>query len=148
MTAALSSASPPPPSGFAQAGGYLWLPRMLDKVRRLSHGPLQDYYALEDSPVDLGALMLLGVGPETIRGWVAEGLDDEAIASRLADARGHKDAEKRSFNRRFKLMWYPVLLVLEADEGRIRGLQALALRSLLPVLSLARRVIVAMAPRR
>ena len=45
-----------PRSGFARVGGYVWLPRMLDKVRHVLETGNPNYYMLEASPVDQAAL--------------------------------------------------------------------------------------------
>ena len=129
-----------PRSGYERLGGYVWLGRVLDKVRQEAAGAPGDYYALDKSPLDQAALQLWRVSARRMRTWVDEGLSDEAIADRLAEAGTGPEA----FNRAFLLMWGPVMLVLDADEGRVRGPAAAVLRPLVSVFLGIRQVLVAL----
>lgn len=127
-----------PRSGFDRVGGYVWLPRLLDKVRRAREHPEGDYFALEQSPLDQAALSLWRVSGDRMRAWVDEGLSDEAIAGRLAER-----VNPAACSRTFLLMWAPAMVVLDADDGRLHG-PASALRAFVPVFLGIRQVLVAL----
>lgn len=133
-----------PRSGYDQVGGYVWLPRLLDKVRRVHSGAPGEYFALETSPIDQSALGMWRVTGDQIREWVNEGLSDEAIADRLAEATGTDEAGRRAFTRNFLLLWGPALLVFDADEGRTKGPAGALLRGLVPVFLGVRKLLVAL----
>lgn len=129
-----------PRSGLETAGGYVWLPRLLDKARRENAQALGDYKSFEKSPIDLAALKAWKVSPSQFRAWVAEGLDEGAIADRLAAHLGHDEGGRKRWSDGFKLQWYPVIMILEADEGRVSEPMASVLKACLPPVLLARRV--------
>lgn len=133
-----------PRSGYEQVGGYVWLPRLLDKVRQVVSGAPGEYYALETSPIDQAALGMWHVTGDQIRAWVIEGLSDEAIADRIASATGADEAGRRAFTRNFLLMWGPALLVFDADEGRLKGPAGAVLRAVVPVFLGVRHLLVAL----
>lgn len=129
-----------PRSAYESVGGYVWLPRLLDKVRQMLADTSGEYFALEASPLDQAALRLWRVKGRQIREWVGEGLSDEAIAQRIAETGG---ANPKLVSQAFLLMWAPFLLVLEADEGRLTG-PAGALKGGVPLLLGLRKMMVAL----
>jgi hypothetical protein len=129
-----------PRSGFEKVGGYVWLPRMLDKVRQVLAGSAGEYYALESSPIDQTALRGLRVTGDQVRGWVGEGLSDEAIAQRIREAGG---VAPEAFNRMFLLTWAAPMMVFEADEGRLQGPGGAILKGITPFFLGVRRLLVA-----
>jgi hypothetical protein len=116
---------------------------MLDKVRQVVSGAPGEYYALETSPLDQMALAMWQVRGKQIRAWVLEGLSDEAIADQIAAATGADEAGRQAFTRKFLLMWSPTLLVLDADEGRLKGPAGAVLRGVVPMLLGVRQLLVA-----
>ncbi|HWL53810.1 MAG TPA: DUF5069 domain-containing protein [Chthoniobacteraceae bacterium] len=104
----------PPRSPRVRLGGYVILPRMLDKCRALLAGKNGEYnYAC---PLDQRFLTFTGVDPEALKAEVAKGKGDgELLAwieenaphqrseyditlwSALEEARVSKDAESRAF---------------------------------------------------
>ena len=117
-----------PRSGFAKAGGFVWLPRLLDKFR---HGEAGGYHSLEDSLIDLTALKLWGVTPDRMRAWVSEGLSEAAIAERIraAGVRAHR------VNALFLALFAVPLQAFEADENRMApGPLATLLKGVIPIL--------------
>lgn len=107
-----------PRSGFEQVGGFVWLPRLLDKARRARTGDLGEYVSLNRGGMDGIWLRRLKVSPDSIRAWVAEGLDDGAIAERLGEACGMDRAAREQFSRRFVGMLGAVFAMIDAEEGR------------------------------
>lgn len=128
-----------PVSGFNKAGGYMWLPRLLDKVRHVIAGDAGEYYALEASPIDQAALRGWRVSAEQVRGWVQGGLPDEAIGQQIRQIGG---VDPEVFNRLWVLAWGVPMLTFEADEGRMTGPAAGLLKGLTPVFLGVRRVLV------
>ncbi|MNS57756.1 hypothetical protein D3C72_906540 [compost metagenome] len=129
-----------PRSPYESVGGYVWLPRLLDKVRQAQSGEPGEYFVLEASPLDQVALRLWGVRGRQIREWVQEGLSDEAIAQRVAETGG---SNPKLVSQAFLLMWAPFILVLEADEGRLTG-PAGAMKGGVPLLLGLRKMMVAL----
>ena len=67
----------PPRSPRIRLGGYVLLPRMLDKCRAELAGKNGDYHY--NCPLDQRFLSFVGLGAETIREQVAKGLSDGEI---------------------------------------------------------------------
>lgn len=104
----------PPRSARVRLGGYVILPRMLDKCRALLAGKNGEYnYAC---PLDQRFVNFTGIDPEALKAEVAKGKGDGellawieqyaqhqrseydiAIWSALEEARVSKDAESRAF---------------------------------------------------
>jgi hypothetical protein len=126
---------PAPPSPFAAAGGLIWLPRLLAKARRAQADGLGEYLLFEDSPLDAMALAAWRVRGAALTAWLAEGLDDGAIAARVGEAMGAADeAARAAWSRSFARRWGWFFRAIDADEGRLPpGLEASALRAMLAV---------------
>lgn len=108
-----------PRSPFDEVGGYVWLPRLLDKCRHVTAHPDADYLALDASLVDILFMRGVGVTSASIMGWVHEGLNDEAIAAAIAAQAGHDAAAAAAFSARFVRKFKIVLESFDADEGRM-----------------------------
>jgi hypothetical protein len=123
MAASFEPHEPPqnwhPRSGFDEAGGYMWLPRLLDKLRRAEAQPDVPYLILAASPLDAFFLADHRLKGDQLRGWVREGLSDEQIAERIAAHAGEDAAARARWNLGFKLKYFLFLKALDADEGRL-----------------------------
>lgn len=67
----------PPRSPRVRLGGYVLLPRLLDKCRAELEGKNGDYHY--NCPLDQRFLAFVGLGAETLREQVAKGLSDGEI---------------------------------------------------------------------
>jgi hypothetical protein len=67
----------PPRSARARLGGYVILPRMLDKCRAAIAGQNGEYHFA--CPLDQRFLQFTGIDPEAIKAEVAKGLSDSQI---------------------------------------------------------------------
>ena len=67
----------PPRSPRVRLGGYVILPRMLDKCRAEIAGKNGDYHY--NCPLDQYFLNYVGVNPESLKAKVAEGLGDSEV---------------------------------------------------------------------
>ena len=119
MSDASGATTPHPPSPFATAGGFVWLPRMLHKARLARTGGLGEYLVFEDSPLDQVALARWRVTGAQVGAWLDQGLDDEAIATQLATTLGLDAAGRARWSERFMGGWRgPFFRCIDADEGR------------------------------
>jgi hypothetical protein len=112
-----------PRSGKLEAGGCIWLPRMIDKARRfivLGSGYLLDgeYMFGEHDFADGRLLRFLGLSSAQIVEIVRNEPDDARAAERIIAASGRTPEECRAFSRRFRLVVGPFLSMIDADEGR------------------------------
>lgn len=108
-----------PRSGKDEISGYVWLPRMLDKARHLMQGPSDGYLALEDSYMDRLLLQHWKLKGDQIRGWVKEGLDDAAIAARIAAHAGEDEPARSAWSESFRQKYGIVLGLIDATEERV-----------------------------
>lgn len=69
----------------ASAGGYPWLPRMIDKARASRAGTLGSYYRFP-CPIDSVCLERLGLSPEAFVDLAILAHSDHEVLSRLRDA--------------------------------------------------------------
>ena len=67
----------PPRSPRVRLGGYVILPRILDKCRALLAGTNGEYHYA--CPIDQRFLVFTGIDPEVLKAEVAKGLGDGAI---------------------------------------------------------------------
>lgn len=83
----------PPRSVRARLGGYVLLPRMLDKGRAEIAGKNGDYHF--DCPLDQRILAFLGIEAEALRAELATGQGDDGILQwiRAHQSHKHSDAE-------------------------------------------------------
>lgn len=109
-----------PRSGHDMVDGYVWLPRMLSKARRGRTDALGDYLSLENSMMDSFFLRGLGLTGAQVRGWLDEGLADEAIVARIAEVAGHPDlAARERWSRGFSRKFGLAFTAIDADEDRL-----------------------------
>lgn len=70
-----------PTSPYQKLAGLVWLPRMLDKARKMRDGKLPEpYHANLGKGHDARCCKFLKVAYEDVVSKVSEGLDDDAIA--------------------------------------------------------------------
>ena len=121
MAQALPPAHWPPRDPREALAGFGWLGRMLDKGRREALGlDLEDFWVFEGSPADMMFLQAWKVSPDQVRGWLAEGLDAEAVAQRFAESAGQPSAEARAADkRRREWVFAPIFWGMDAQEGRL-----------------------------
>src|SRR5271169_5037189 len=67
----------PPRSPRVRLGGYVILPRMLDKCRAELAGTSGEYHY--NCPLDQNFIEFTGINPDTLKAVVAKGLGDGAI---------------------------------------------------------------------
>jgi hypothetical protein len=69
-------------SAYEKAGGIVWVPRMLDKIRQRAAGTLpEDFRANVGKGFDLRCLKFLGVTHEAVAERVLKGENDEQVAA-------------------------------------------------------------------
>jgi hypothetical protein len=115
--AAMPTWSPRGP--LAEVGGYIWLPRLLDKARQLAAEPNVGYVSLDASFMDTQFMRALRLSSAQLDGWIKEGLSDEAIAARIAQHAGHDEAAAAAWSARFSGKFGLAFLAMDADEGRM-----------------------------
>ncbi len=81
----------PPRSPRTRLGGYVLLPRMLDKCRATLAGKNGEYHY--DCPIDQRFLGFTGVDPEALKAEVAKGLGDGEILLWIQANAPHKRSE-------------------------------------------------------
>lgn len=113
-----------PRSGSDEFDGCIWLPRLIDKARRVAAtggGYLLDgdYMFGERDYADGRLLGFLGVSSEQVLEVVRGEPDDAAAAARILTMSGKTRPECEAFSRRFHLLMGPFLPMIDADEGRL-----------------------------
>ena len=78
----------PPRSARVRLGGYVILPRMLDKCRAELEGHNGDYHY--DCPLDQRFLSFAGVDADALKAEVAKGLGDGAILKWIGENAANK----------------------------------------------------------
>ena len=81
----------PPRSPRVRLGGYVILPRLLDKCRATLAGKNGDFHYA--CPLDQRFLQFAGVDPETLKAEVAKGLGDGEILAWIQANASHKRTE-------------------------------------------------------
>ena len=120
-----------PRSGFDEVEGYVALPRMLHKARLKRQQPDFIYFVLEASPLDALILKRLNLTGDQVRTWLDEGWDDVQIAREASRLNGHDQAAREAWSRKLLLTHRVLLMMLDADEGRMEdGAAKSALRAL------------------
>jgi hypothetical protein len=112
-----------PRSGGDEIYNCIWLPRMIDKARRVADsggGYLIDgeYMFGEKDFADGRLLRFLGLSSAQVLGVVGVEPDDAQAAARIIELSGKTPPECAAFNRRFRLLMGPFLPMIDADEGR------------------------------
>src|SRR5210317_264634 len=78
----------PPRSPRVRLGGYVILPRLLDKCRAELEGNGGDYHY--NCPLDQRFFNFTGVDPEALRAEVAKGLGDGALLEWISGNAAHR----------------------------------------------------------
>lgn len=112
-----------PCSGREQIGGLVWLPRMIQKARRIvdtgAQGKEVDQYIFgRHDPADAQVLRFLGISDEEVLDVVRAIPDDDAAALQLISMSAKTPAQCAAFSRRFGALMRPFLAMMDADEGR------------------------------
>jgi len=129
VRAGATSATPAGPGvprhrGREAAAGLVWLPRLIDKRRRVLEGEaagrdlLGEYLFGVNDPADAELLRFLGVTNEGVLAMLLREPDDARAAAELVRRSGRTPAECDAWSRRC-LRWNgPFLAMMDADEGR------------------------------
>lgn len=112
-----------PRSGRDEIGGCIWLPRMVQKARRIIDSDtkgkrLGEYIFGKHDPADVQVLRFLGISDEEVLDVVRAIPDDDAAAMQLISMSGKTGEQCASFSRRYRSMMRPFLAMMDADEGR------------------------------
>jgi hypothetical protein len=120
-----------PCSGRDSAAGLVWLPRLLEKARRSETSPqgrLVEGYCYGDNDfIDKQLIAFLRTDDAAISALVREHPADADVAKIIVERSGRSAAECEAFNRSFRRRNFDFVL-LEADEGRLRGLKGAILK--------------------
>ena len=111
-------------AGREVAAGCVWLPRLIDKGRRVLEGEaagrdlLGDYLFGVNDPADAQLLRFLGMANRDVLAALAQEPDDAAAAAELVRRSGRGPAECAAWSARFSRLNAPFLAMMDADEGR------------------------------
>ena len=124
-TAAPSGAAwMPRHSGREAAAGLMWLPRLLDKGRRVLAGEaagrdlLGDYLFGVNDPMDAQLLGFLGLDNDAVLAVLRREPDDGAAAGELVRRSGKGPEACAAWSARARRLNGPFLAMIDADEGR------------------------------
>jgi hypothetical protein len=123
-----------PRSGYEQFNGCIWLPRLIEKTRRINemggrNYRTGDYIFGESDPLDGALLGFLGISSAQVLSIVREEPDDDKAAQRILEIAGKTDSQCQAFTQGFLEKAKPFLAMIDADEGRLGlGLRSLWLR--------------------
>ena len=109
----------PPRRWNETVAGYLWLPRLIDKVRAFQTGTLGAYSY--PSYLDRAFLGQLGLSPAFIERTVSQSETDEAIGRAVRDQTGHTLEQIQRANESFERRWRFFLALMDTDEGHVKG---------------------------
>lgn len=122
-------------SGRDIAAGCVWLPRLIDKGRRVLEGQstgrdlMGEYLFGVNDPADMQLLRFLGMNNDEVLAVLRQQPDDDEAASELVRRSGRTAAECAAWSARFCRLNGPFLAMMDADEGRRPdGLGTTALR--------------------
>lgn len=91
----------PPRSPYARLGGYVWLPRLIDKARAYVAGTLGEYHYV-DCPMNAILLHFLMLESDRLAAVIAERpTDDQVLQWIEAHAIPHPHAIRELFDQRF-----------------------------------------------
>ena len=113
-----------PPRWNLELRGLLFLPRMLEKGRRVVAGERHDrnlmngYLFGRFDYADRGMLKFLRTTETRILDLLRQSEDDAVVARLLLEASGRSEAEIQAWNRRFRTLNALFLAMWDADEGR------------------------------
>ena len=114
----------PQHSGRDIAAGCVWLPRLIDKGRRVLEGRaagrdlLGDYLFGVNDAADTQLLRFLGTTNDDVLAVLAEEPDDATAAAELVRRSGRSPAQCAAWSARFSRLNAPFLAMMDADEGR------------------------------
>lgn len=123
-----------PRSGSEQFNGCIWLPRLIDKARRVNelggrNFRIGEYIFGENDPLDGALLGFLGIGSDRVLAVVREEPDNRKAAARILEVSAKTASQCQAFTQGFLEKAKPFLAMMDADEGRLRfGLRSLWLR--------------------
>lgn len=78
----------PPRPGDLEAGGWVWLPRMIDKARATYHGNPSTF--AHPCGRDRGLLAQMGISVEEFKAVIDTTTSDEEVVERIAALRAEK----------------------------------------------------------
>lgn len=112
-----------PRSGTETFYGLVWLPRLIDKARRVAASEnsylIDDAYMFgENDFTDGWLLRFLRVRSAQVLDAVRAEPNDALAAARIIARSGKTARECAAFSRRFRLFMAPFLPMIDADEGR------------------------------
>ncbi|MGB8965177.1 MAG: DUF5069 domain-containing protein [Candidatus Cybelea sp.] len=112
-----------PRSGSERFYGLVWLPRLIDKARRVaasgnSYLIDHEYMFGENDFADGRVLRFLGLSSSDVLDAVRAERKDVLAAARIVAMSGKTPQECERFSRRFKLVMGPFLPMTDVDEGR------------------------------
>jgi hypothetical protein len=111
-------------AGREAAAGLVWLPRLIDKGRRVLDGQaagrdlLHPYLFGVNDPMDGQLLRFLGLGNEDVLEVLRREPDDAAAAAELVRRSGRSPQECAAWSARTLRRVRPFLAMTDADEGR------------------------------
>jgi Domain of unknown function (DUF5069) len=103
-----------------QAGGVIWLPRMIDKARAYDAGTL-GLYLYGQSPVDGSLLAAAGIGYDDVLAAVRSSRDDEGVLAALEQRAPGATARMRAWSAKPPLGARIIFAWNDVDEGHARG---------------------------
>ncbi len=123
-----------PRSGYEELNGCIWLPRLLDKARRVAAGSghlIDGEWMYGDNDFADGILLrFLGLNDAHVLDVVRLHAGDAQAGEQILAASGKTPAQCAAFNRRFRRVAGFFMPLIEADEGRARpGLWTSLLRA-------------------
>ena len=110
----------PPRRSSDSLAGFIWLPRLLDKVRAFQAGTLGAY--AYPSMLDRSYMRLFGFTPAFIEQAVREQQSDVVIATSIQTHIGLTDDEIFALSRRFHRTYRVALHMLDRDDGYASGI--------------------------
>ena len=111
-------------AGREAAAGLMWLPRLLDKGRRVLAGEaagrdlLGDYLFGVNDPMDAQLLGFLGLDNDAFLAVLRREPDDGAAAAELVRRSGKGPEACAAWSTRTRRLNGPFLAMIDADEGR------------------------------
>ena len=111
-------------AGREAASGCVWLPRLIDKGRRVLEGDaagrdlLGDYLFGVNDAADTQLLRFLRLTNEDVLAVLRRHPDDAGAAAELVRRSGRTPAECAAWSARFLRFNAPFLAMMDADEGR------------------------------
>ncbi|MBC5816082.1 MAG: DUF5069 domain-containing protein [Candidatus Eremiobacteraeota bacterium] len=111
-----------PRSPFQSLEGCIFLGRIIDKARRhVSGAPIGEYMYGDSDYMDSRVFKLLATNAAEVNELVRTEPDDEKVARALVVRSGKTPEEIRAFSRKMRLIYTPVFIMFDADEGRNNG---------------------------